>query len=515
MQRMPPYPWLAAAYPVLALAAANRGEGIRPADLLMPLLVSLTVALMLALLARLVTPDPYRRAILVFFGVIVFASYGYVREVLLAVGPAGWMARDAVMLPAVAILLGATAWAARRPAPPRPILARYLTIVMAALVTVSALTFAFGRPAGPAGRSAWNGAPLPPSATVDTTRLPHFFLIVLDKYTGPRSLADNFRLDISPFAHSLEQRGFAVPRHARANYVQTFLALAAMLNWEYVGGMADSLGPGERRRELLYPMVEDNRTARALARLGYRFVFVPSAFALTMENRHADERVQHPQDVPREFETVWLRTTLLGRGVERWCETARCFRGLLPQAHESAESFEWKFEQLGRLARSERPVFVFAHLALPHEPYLFDAQCRHARPYWPERDDGPETDRVKAAYAAQVQCLNRKLVRLVAAIDSGSRPAIVVLQSDHGHGRLGRDIPPLADASPEQAAERVDIFAAYRLPGAPAGLIGDSIGPVNAMRAILRHYYGFDLPPLAEGTWWSSRDEPYRLVRLP
>jgi hypothetical protein len=64
-----------------------------------------------------------------------------------------------------------------------------------------------------------------------------------------------------------------------------------------------------------------------------------------------------------------------------------------------------------------------------------------------------------------VQCVNRKLGRLVERLIGGPRRVIVVLQSDHGYGRFGRYLPALTDAAPEQVAERADLFAAYHLPG--------------------------------------------------
>jgi hypothetical protein len=505
------YPYLAAIYPVMTLAAANRHEGIRVSELVMPLLVSLAVAGGLSLGTRLVTPDPHRRAALAFLGVIGFASYGYVRELLLTVGALRSLAHDAVMLPAGLALFGATAISARKPGRSYAALSRYLSVVMAVLLALSAISYARGAvPERSIRRTQVPAAARSPGAT----ERPHFFLIVLDKYTGAGSLAANYGLDNAGFHRFLEEHGFRVPRRSRANYVHTFLALASLLNWEYVNDLADSLAEEEAHPSRLYPMVEDSRTAAALASLGYRFVFVPSALAITMGNRFADTVVQHPRDVPREFETVWLRTTLLARAMERWCESAQCFRGLLPHVHESAAAHDWKFEHLGALAASEQPLFVLAHMVLPHEPYLYQGDCTHAKPYWPELDDRGEESRVKAAYVAQVECVNRKIERLVSALVSGARPAIVVLQSDHGHGRLGRYVPPLSQASPEKATERSDIFAAYHLPGAPPELAHDSIGPVNAMRAIMRYYYGFDLPPLEEATWWSSSAEPYRLTRL-
>jgi hypothetical protein len=198
-----------------------------------------------------------------------------------------------------------------------------------------------------------------------------------------------------------------------------------------------------------------------------------------------------------------------------WCARWSCAQSLLPYTSEAAESLDWKFEELGRLGRADVPLFVLAHLTIPHEPYVYDADCRHISPYWPVRDDGPEAARVKQAYVAQVQCVNRKLERLVLTLQgSSSRPVVIVLQSDHGHGRLGRDQPPLAQAPPDRVAERIDIFAAYHLPGAPAGLVHDSIGPVNAMRAVMRHYFGMPLPPLEEASYWSDHLRPYQLTRV-
>ncbi len=146
---------------------------------------------------------------------------------------------------------------------------------------------------------------------------------------------------------------------------------------------------------------------------------------------------------------------------------------------------------------------------------MYDADCGHRRPYWPNADDGPDAETGKAAYVAQVRCVNRKVEELVKAIlGRSTRPAIILLQADHGHGRLGRDLPPLSGASAARVEERIDIFAAYLLPGAPRGLVHDSIGPVNTMRSVMRYYYGLDLPPLEDASYWSSAGRPYEFTRV-
>ena len=95
-----------------------------------------------------------------------------------------------------------------------------------------------------------------------------------------------------------------------------------------------------------------------------------------------------------------------------------------------------------------------------------------------------------------------------------STPPIILLQSDHGHGRLGRLAPSLEAVAPWQVAERRAVFAAYALPGVPPDEVSDSITPVNIIRLVLRHYFKADLPNRPDVTYWSGWTRPYRFTRL-
>jgi hypothetical protein len=505
------YPFLAAAYPVLALAAAHAGELVSPWDLLRPAAIALAVAAVGWALSRLVSREPNRRGIVTFVAVIIFSTYGYWETLLGDVLSLRHLAEARFLLPTLLGLLLLTVVAARRPGQSSPAVTRYLNLTFGLLVLGSAVVVAWRTMRA---RPAITVSDIPAGPATVSGMQPHLFIIVLDKYTGPQSLRANFGYDNGPFERFLESRGFRVARNAHANYVHTFLALASMLNWDYVGDVADSLGE-EHRWSALYEMIDQNRTARYLKQRGYRFVFFPTAFAATAGSDYADVQLPDPEELTREFEMVWFRTTMLYPIADYWCLRRPCVNGIVPYVAESAVSFDWKFAQLARLATAESPLLVFAHVTLPHEPYVFDETCRHIRPYWPTRDDGPDAEPVKRAYVAQIQCVNRKLGRLIDTVQrTAGRPVVMVLQADHGHGRLGRDLPPIEEVPPEKLQERLDIFAAYLLPGAPADLVHDSIGPVNAMRAIMRHYYGLSLPPLEEASYWSWYLRPYHLTRV-
>jgi hypothetical protein len=266
--------------------------------------------------------------------------------------------------------------------------------------------------------------------------------------------------------------------------------------------------------ELVYPLIENNRLAAFLRGQGYRYVFFPSAFAPTRESRIADAQLPSPSQIRPEFETVWLWTTPIPTAHLLACRIAGCLVYTFSYTPESAQLLDWKFDRLPELAGRERPVFVFAHLTLPHEPYVYHRSCAHREPYWPV-DDEADTLALKRAYVEQIECLNRKLLVLVDALRKRSgTPPVILLQSDHGHGRLGRLAPGLEATAPWQVAERRAIFAAYSLPGVPAEEVSDSISPVNVIRLVLRQYFNVDLPTRPDVTYWSAWTRPYRFTRL-
>jgi hypothetical protein len=57
-------------------------------------------------------------------------------------------------------------------------------------------------------------------------------------------------------------------------------------------------------------------------------------------------------------------------------------------------------------------------------------------------------------------------------------------------------------------------FSAYLLPGVRPSAVGDSTTPVSIMRLVLRHYFGADLPPIEDASYWSPENRPLDLIRI-
>jgi hypothetical protein len=505
-------PYMASLLFVLHVAATSKHDLIRLHDFFVPIFVSIGLATAVHVAAWILTRNVVKAALISWLAILAFYSFGII---LLGTGWAGELepspAEGALLLlygiagVSLVITVGATS---------RPLcsLLSYVTMVT---VLVTGLNGAqVTRLLVASKQEASQLLPSGISAAHASDHEPDLLLLILDKYSSSRSLREQYAFDNRRFERFLVERGFLVPAEPRTNYVQTFLALAALLNMRYLDSLVSDIGQESQSRAAIYAAVEGNRLTSFLRERGYRFIFLPTAYMATRQNRFADLQLPDPNAIRSEFETVWYRTTAIPTLHRLICTIFDCELPL-PYVPETAAMLDWKFEQLGQLAGQERPVFVLAHITLPHEPYLYRADCRHRPPYWPNRDDGADSLEIRAAYVEQVRCLNQKLEVLITRWQTRARtPPIILLQSDHGHGRGGRHVPDLREVSVEQVADRVSVFAAYLVPGAePAGL-PDDVTPINAMRFMLRSVFRADLPPLVDATYWSSYQRPHRMTRV-
>jgi hypothetical protein len=139
------------------------------------------------------------------------------------------------------------------------------------------------------------------------------------------------------------------------------------------------------------------------------------------------------------------------------------------------------------LARSRRGELFFAHLLLPHFPYVYDANCRPRPPSaWRQRGEkrGVDDEGVGrtntpdgraeryALYFEQMTCAQRTIDRLLAAIPADLRQdAILIVQGDHG-ARIGRNDPTTLNEQALSEADYVDFYStlfAVRAPRLEAG----------------------------------------------
>jgi hypothetical protein len=133
--------------------------------------------------------------------------------------------------------------------------------------------------------------------------------------------------------------------------------------------------------------------------------------------------------------------------------------------------------------------FVFAHILIPHQPFIFG-------PNGEEISNISSTSKVKG-YREQVIYTNKLVRRLVTTIlENSKRPPVIILQGDHG--------PRFNYVEPDSMDESLLIFNAYYLPGSGDELVPPNITPVNSFRIVFNKYFGSGLPILPDISYFNS-----------
>ena len=127
------------------------------------------------------------------------------------------------------------------------------------------------------------------------------------------------------------------------------------------------------------------------------------------------------------------------------------------------------------LAKSRAGDFLFAHLLMPHYPYVYNADCQALRPPSDMASEATRSGRNAsmdqdtrirattairyALYFQQIRCAHRKIDALIAAIPPSLRhDAIVIIQGDHG-SRIGLVEPNNRGESAFTGSDYADFFS--------------------------------------------------------
>jgi hypothetical protein len=335
--------------------------------------------------------------------------------------------------------------------------------------------------------------------------LPLIVHIVFDEHGGIEGLP----ADITPpeFRRQLTRfyltKGFRLFGRAYSEHFETQRSLSHALNFE----------PGVYDRRLVAPgkggafdwMLTRNAYFDGLARQGYAIRVLETDFmdfcgnstaraactSYRVKSLDALDGLDAPaREKVRVVAGMYLeRSYLYSKVREHYIELRRHGAGWLPEwgwertrvgPVSSMAAFD---EVIARMAKARRGEMMFAHLLLPHYPYVYDANC-HTRPpsEWLDRTDvegksvANNTRESRArryeSYFGQVACVEKKIDEMIAAIPAPlQHDAIIVVHGDHGSRiTLADPQPAKPDAlSPSDYLDAYSTLFAVRAPQLQVG----------------------------------------------
>ncbi len=494
------YPFFFGLYPLLSLMAGNLNQAPL-ASLWRPLLVSAGFGLLIVLLFHLIYRDRQRAALGAMLTFLLFYSYGHVYQLIEGASLLGFNLGRHRYFGLVWLVLYAAGlgWIARRGARAAG-WNRALTVATTALLLFSAGQIAiFQMRLGSAAQPVASAAP-GETAPADPSR-PDVYLFILDGYTRDDVLQAFYDYDNTPFLRELKQRGFSLPACAQSNYAVTALSLPSLLNMNYIDTFtpAAALNGQEPDFVAVSEQFRQNKVRRRLEKLGYTTVAFENNYwwsnlrdaevYFRPDPEHSAGAGQGLEITP--FEFMYLQTTLLRIPSEARQVFFDRFASLAQTEVRSPHRLHYD-DVLYSLAQAETvpagvasPKFVYLHIVAPHSPHVIDA-----------RGNFVEESVEKSGYPAEVQYINRRVLKLVDLILARPGPApIIIIQGDHGM----------------TFERRMPILNAYYLPNGGAADLYPTITPVNSFRLIFNRYFDAQDPLLEDRSFYSDFDGVYRL----
>jgi hypothetical protein len=321
----------------------------------------------------------------------------------------------------------------------------------------------------------------------DSCTKPDIYFLLFDEYASSSSLKShyNFNNDIDSF---LIQKGFSIQKNSRSNYNFTPFSMASALNMDYIKGIKNVDAVSAEDYSSSYLLIKKNEVIRYLDREGY-----------DIRNYSIFDLAGHPSPVyetllPLNTRLITERTLMphlrkdIGWIFINHFPLKLLFKDYFLEHRKNNEQFI-SLVKLTADQPKKQPVFVYAHLELPHPPFFFDktGKSRDNKTVYQEFTGVPPV----ASYLGYVIYTNTRIREMVNVIQLKDPNAVIILLGDHGFR-----IPDFS-SSPDQLFQNMN---AVYFPDKNYRLLYDSVTNVNEFRILFNKLFHHEFALLKDST---------------
>jgi len=318
---------------------------------------------------------------------------------------------------------------------------------------------------------------------------PDIYYIVLDGYGGYESLKNDLNFDNTEFLNEIENRGFFVVQNSHSNYAETILSIPSTLNMRYFNYLSDELGKDSQDWHSMYGFWENNEVMMNLKSSNYTTInFQKSVYEQKTDHTLCKSTSLIPNN---ELMRVVTKVSIFEYFIYAFSE------------QEQRSSILCGFKELSEVRNQfEGPIFVHAHMNIPHPPYLFgpDGEQIIYKPY--HDDDEIDAER----YLGTVQYANKRIIEIIDNLQNQDKQPVIIVQSDHGSDFNNFDWDNPTD---EMIKQRMTNLSTYYFPNGGNEHLYEEITPVNSFRLLFNVYFNSTYPLLEDKIYWSSYSKPY------
>jgi hypothetical protein len=318
--------------------------------------------------------------------------------------------------------------------------------------------------------------PIPVTGSNDNTgtKYPDIYYIIFDEFAGfPANSAYFHSNTIAQFNTFLQQHHFFVATNSRAVTINTQTEMASRLNLQQYYLSDDP--------SVTNAVLDNNKVMQVLKSYGYTTAVLNMFF----QGINADYTLPYdPQQVSGmaadQFKQTFFGDTMFNA-------FSGYFLSATAAEQKQRDLILYTLNQTVNLPKSvTSPKFVYTHLLMPHEPYIFDANGNLLPP-----EDNYDNHFYIGQYEYTAKLAEDLITKLLANADPANPPVIIV-QSDEGARNIQRRdqnnvvLGGVLENYPIDNAYY--ILNAMYLPGYDTSQLPDNLPPIDTFVVVLNHY---------------------------
>jgi hypothetical protein len=326
------------------------------------------------------------------------------------------------------------------------------------------------------------------NTTSDTNKLkPDIFFLIFDEYPSSTSLKDVFAFNNLAHDSALTKLNFKVSSAARSAHFNTPACLYSLLG---LAEITPETGEGFSHTERL-AITQQLRSTELMPFFEANGYKIMNASMFDFDNHPSVAKnylfFQAPEDILRN-QTFFRRVrsdvgwNFLKFFKERFIKN-------INQNIANEVTYSKKIEQAIDSSFSldeSQPKFFYGHFFLPHYSYKFDENGNTIT--W-DYQSYEKHFNTQASYLAQVKYANKLMLEIIGKIFANNkRPAIIIIQGDHGNRRF------VDKGFPNENKKK--ILSAIYFPDQQYEEIKDDLFAPNTFRIILNKYFDQKIPLL-------------------
>jgi hypothetical protein len=260
--------------------------------------------------------------------------------------------------------------------------------------------------------------------TLKSDNLPDIYFIVPDRFPSAEALRES-GYDPDEFVEALRAREFYVREDSASPDTLGFTDGKTPRTLSY---LASALNMTELDSDIEYDlargMLENHLVGEVLQTAGYTYHHIGSWWGETSINKHADRNYIYRGFTPADYV---YQDEFAAAVLQRSIANAFNIYPLSPcnvAADFERRRHQFQLDSVKEIASSgQTPVFVFAHLMLPHPPYLWTGSGQ------PQE---ASTDDLEWLYLEQVEFAEGYLLDMIDSILIKNPEAVIIVQADEG-----------------------------------------------------------------------------------